>query len=114
MNDISVFLIGIGVTLIASLLVVLVIRRHIRNVLVDLTGTEPRADFWSAFTSLQLFLVPLIVAMFFPPDGGGNVSVFFQVIVQVRWSFMGLAGTLLVYGLIIIRFVQTRPSRPPS
>ena len=114
MNDVTVFLIGIGVTLFASLLVVLFIRRHIRNVLVDVTGTEPRADFWSAFTSLLLVLVPLIVAMFFPPNGDASVSIFFQVIAQVRWSLMAIAGTLIFYGLIIIWFVQTRSSQPPG
>jgi hypothetical protein len=65
MSEHAVFLVGAALTVAASLAVVW----HLRNVLVDLTGTEARAAFRVAFTSLLLVVIPLIVAMFVPPGG---------------------------------------------
>jgi hypothetical protein len=114
MNDITTFLVGASITVAASVAVILFIRRHLRKVLIDLTGTEARADFWIAFTSLLLILIPLIVAMFVPPDGRANVPVFFQVTAQLKWSLIALVATLVSYGFIIIWFVRTRqPPQPP-
>ena len=112
MNTVTIFLIAAGVTLAISMAVVLFIRRHLRNVLIDLTGTESRADFWTVFTSLMLILVPVIVAMFVPLEGRAEEQVFFQVTGVLRWSLIGLVATLVSYAFIIITFVQTRLRQP--
>ncbi len=115
MYDVTTFLIGAAITVAASVAVILFIRRHLRRVLIDLTGTEARADFWIAFTSLLLVLIPLIVALFVPPDGRSNVSVFFQITAQLKWTLIALAATLVSYGFIIIWFVRSRqPPQPPG
>jgi hypothetical protein len=114
MSTVTIFLIAASITVAISVAVVLFIRRHLRNVLIDLTGTESRADFWAAFTSLMLLLVPAIVAMFVPLNGQSDERVFFQVTGILRWSLIGLAATLVTYGFIIIWFVQTRPHQPPQ
>src|SRR5437660_1157768 len=108
MSTVTIFVIGVCITLAISMAVVLFIRRHLRNVLVDLTGTESRADFWTAFTSLMLILIPAIVAMFVPPQGGADKLVFFQITDILKWSLIALVATLISYGFIIIWFVQTR------
>lgn len=107
-----IFVIGVCMTLAISIAAVLFIRRHLRNVLIDLTGTESRADFWTAFTSLMLILIPVIVAMFVPPKRHSEEQVFFQVTGILKWSLMGLVVTLISYGFIIIWFVQTRLRQP--
>jgi hypothetical protein len=111
MNDVTIFLTTEAITLVVALGVVLFIRRHLRNVLADLTGTAERAAFWGAFTSLLLVLVPLLVVMFVPRDTGSDEPVFFRVVAQLRWSLVGLVATLVSYAMIIIWFVQTRPDQ---
>jgi hypothetical protein len=108
MNDVTIFLIAEGITLVIAVGVALFIRRPLRNVLTDLTGTAERAAFWSAFTSLLLVLVPLIVIMFVPREAADE-PVFFRLVAQLRWSLVGLVAVLLSYAFIIIWFVQTRP-----
>jgi hypothetical protein len=110
MGDEAVFLVGAALTLATSLAVVWFLRRHLRSVLLDLTGTEARAAFWLAFTSLLLVVIPLIVAMFVPRGDG---PVFFQVTALLRWSLLGLVATLLCCGLVIILFVLSRPGDRP-
>jgi hypothetical protein len=112
MTDVTVFLVAESITLAVAVAVALFIRRHMRNVLTDLTGTPERAAFWGAFTSLLLVLVPVIVVMFVPREPGSDEPAFFRVIAQLRWSMVGLVATLISYGFIIIWFVQTL--RPPS
>jgi hypothetical protein len=112
MSDMALFLITEAIVLVVSVGVTLFMRRHLRNVLTDLTGTPERAAFWSAFTSLLLVLVPLMVVMFVPRDTGSDEPVFFRVVAQLRWALVGLVATLVSYGFIIIWFVQTQPRRP--
>lgn len=114
MMDIINFLIGSTITLLASAVVVLFIRRHLRNVLIDLTGTRERAEFWTTFTGLLLVIIPLIVAMFVPPRGDPDIPALFRITSLLRWSLIGLTGTLVSCGLVIIWFVQTRPPQRSS
>ena len=110
MSDEEVFLLGAALTLAGSLGVVWFIRRHLRHILTDLTGTAARAEFWVTFTSLLLVIIPLIVAMFVPRGDG---VIFFRVTALLRWSLMGLVATLLASGFIIIVFVMSRPRDRP-
>lgn len=109
LNDMAIFLITEAITLVIAIGVALFIRRHLRNVLIDLTGTAERAAFWSAFTSLLLVLVPLIVVMFVPHESTSDEPVFFRVVAQLRWSLVALVATLVTYAFIIIWFVQSGP-----
>jgi hypothetical protein len=112
MSDVTIFVITEAITLVIALGVALFFRRHLRNILTDLTGTAERAAFWTAFTSLLLILVPLIVVMFVPRGAAADEPVFFRVVAQLRWSLVGLVATLTSYAFIIIWFVQTRPGPP--
>lgn len=112
MNDVTMFLTTEAITLAAATGVALFIRRPLRNVLTDLTGTAERAAFWSAFTSLLLVLVPLIIVMFVPRDRGSDEPLFFRMVAQLRWSLVGLVATLVSYAFVIIVFVQARPYQP--
>ena len=111
MDPVHSFLIGIGLTLVGSLAVVIYLRRHLRRILVDLCGTEPRADFWAAFSNITLVLVPLICALFKRPEGGTGSAVFFDVSAQLTWALIGLVVAVLILGFVIGRFV---PPPPPA
>jgi hypothetical protein len=108
-DEITIFLITEGLTLVIASAVALFIGRHLRNVLTDLTGTPERAAFWSAFTSLLLILIPLIVVMFVPHQSASGQMVFFCVIDQLKWSLSALVATLLSCAFVIIWFVWINP-----
>src|SRR5262245_49492680 len=112
MSDVVSFLVTEAITLAVAVGVALFIGRHLRHVLTDLTGTPERAAFWTAFTSLLLVLVPVVVAMFVPRDAGSSEPEFFRLVAQLRWSLVGLVATLVSCAFVIIWFVQMRPRRP--
>lgn len=46
------------------------LKAHLKNLLVELCGTEERASFWLAFSNVTLVLVPLIFALDYQPEFG--------------------------------------------
>jgi hypothetical protein len=109
MDEITIFLITEALTLVIAGAVALFIRRHLRNVLTDLTGTAERAAFWTAFTTLLLILIPLTVVMFVPHPSASGQAAFFCVIDQLKWSLSALVATLLSCAFVIILFVWVNP-----
>ena len=73
--------------------------------MLELNGDKERpANFWVAYTTIILILVPLIFAIWIVPDDR-DVNVFFQISKQLKWSLMGLVTSIVIIGIIIIRFV---------
>jgi len=54
MNTIGIYLLQIIVTLVISLAVVIYFRPYLERILVDLCGTQDRAQFWVVFSSILL------------------------------------------------------------
>ena len=105
MNEISIFLIGLGITALISFLIVIYFKPHLKKILLELNGDKERpANFWVAYATIILMLVPIIFAIWIVPDER-DVSVFFQISKQLKWSLMGLVSSLVIIGIIIIRFV---------
>lgn len=114
MNEIKIFLMGISITVLISLLVVGYMRPRLRKVLVDLCGNEERAEFWTVFSNVSLLLTPLLVAMHYQPMTGEGVSVFFEIINQLKWGLVGLLGSILIVGMIIKGYIPSVPVSDPS
>ena len=105
MNEIIIYLIGLSITIITSFLIVVYFKPHLKKILLELNGDKERpANFWVAYTTIILMLVPFIFAVWIVPDDR-DVSVFFQISKQLKWSLMGLVTSLIIIGIIIIRFV---------
>jgi hypothetical protein len=78
---------------------------HLKKILLELNGDKERpANFWVAYTTIILMLVPLIFAIWIVP-ADKDVSIFFQISKQLKWSLMGLVASLVIVGIIIISFV---------
>jgi len=103
MSASSLFLVGIGITLSTSLIIVIYLMNPLRRILTELCGTRERADFWLAFSNVALMLTPLIFAASFPPDSRGNWVV--EIATQLKWAFVGLLTALMISGLVISRFI---------
>jgi hypothetical protein len=73
---------------------------------VELCGTGERAAFWVAFSSISITLVPLIFAMQYTPELGGETAAVLEIAAQLKWGFAGLLGAVLVHGWILSRFIR--------
>jgi hypothetical protein len=103
MSVVSIYLAAIVLTLAVSISVVLVLRRPLQNLLVDLCGTPTRAAFWAAFSNVTLVLAPLLGAMHRRPDEGVAV---FELAAQLEWALGGLLGSVLLVGVVLARTIM--------
>ena len=86
-------------------------KQPLQRVLVDLCGTQERANFWTAFSSITLVLVPIICAMQFRPGSTSEINLSFAIIDQLKWALIGLVGTVVALGVVISKFIP-RPFTP--
>jgi hypothetical protein len=90
------------------------LKSHLRGILVDLCGTDQRADFWIAFSNVVLILVPAAFAMQFRPESNENVPILFQLNSQLKWVFNGLIASVMSLGAILALSISRRPADPGS
>ena len=112
MNETSVFLTGVGLTLGMCSLVVFYLRAPLRVLLVELCGTLERAGFWTAFSVVTLICVPLIFALQFGPESGSEVSFVLALARQLKWALAGAVMTILLLGMVLGAFIPHR--EPPG
>lgn len=91
MSQFQLYLTGVTISMVVSILVVAYIRRPLYQILTDLCGTEGRARFWAQITHLCFFLVSMLMALTYSSYPG-----------QTDYYYLGnqLGRTLL--GLIIV------------
>ncbi len=112
MTRITVFLIAVGCTALASFAAVTYLTPSLRAILKDLCGTPERANFWTAFSNLALIFTPLIFAMHATPDASVQTPAVLQIAGQFEGACIGLVSTVLVVGFVISRFIP-RPLAAP-
>ena len=106
MHDAHTFLLGLATTVVLSFAVVWYLKSSLKGILLDLCGTERRAEFWMAFTNVTLILVPIVFAMQFHSVAGENVSAVFEISYQLKWSFVGLVTSVLAIGMTVSLFIH--------
>ena len=101
------FLLGLGLTLIATFAIVAYLRSPLHNILVELCGTRERAAFWVSFSNVTITLVPLIFAMQYTPDlkAAGSTAVL-ELAAQLKWALAGLLFAVLVLGWVLRGFIR--------
>lgn len=101
MNSVSIFLVGLVLTMGVVSLALWYLRNPLLAVLIDLCGTEERARFWTAFSNITLFLLPLVLALDYRPGPNGNESGVFAVSDQLQSAIMGLIVAVFVLGMLL-------------
>jgi len=104
MSVVTVYLLAVALTLVASVVVVLLLRRPLLNLLIDLCGTQTRAAFWAAFSNVTLVLTPLLGAMHRQPGAGEPA---FELAAQLEWALGGLLASVLVVGVVLARSIAS-------
>ncbi len=113
MNLVALFLIGVGTTALVSFLTVGYLKPHLKRILIDLCGTEERANFWTAFSNITLILVPFIFAIHYHPKTGPDTTTVFEVGTQLESALIGLVVSVVTLGIVIGRFIPMGPPTGP-
>ncbi|GAB4397676.1 MAG: hypothetical protein OHK0031_17540 [Anaerolineales bacterium] len=114
MTPILYFLGQLTLTLMISLALAAALRRSLRPVLIDLCGTEARAQFWTVFSVFLLVIVPLIFGLGFQPEASDPAALFFALAGQLRWNLFGFALALTGIGAALAFFALVAPRPQPK
>lgn len=111
MNTIVSYLVQLVVTFIVVSVIVGYIRPHLRRVLVDLCGTEERAQFWTVFSNILLIGMPMIFALNYKPVSMNTEELFFDVAGKLSGNLGGLLLALVCIGIIVSFFALVAPKQ---
>ena len=114
MNTIVSYLIQLALTFTVVSLIVGYLRPHLRRVLVDLCGTEDRAQFWTMFSNILLIGMPMIFAMNYRPQFSNTEDLFFDVAGKLSGNLGGLLLALVCIGIIVSFFALVAPKQPKA
>lgn len=106
MNELTLFAVEITISLLVSVCVVYILNKSFHNVLVDLCGTEVRAQFWLIYSNLMLVIAPLLTTIIF----GKSHKVLEASFTFYKTAFgsvlFGVFISLLIIGLQITKYIS--------
>ena len=95
---------AVGVTLLASALLVVYLHRGLVKVLEGGGGHPDRATFWAGFAHALLILIPLVVQLsFVDPTAARSEagSGLWLTLAHLKWGLIGLVGTLALVAALV-------------
>ena len=114
MNTIISFLIQVSLAVALTSIIVSYIRPYLRKVLVDLCGTEERAQFWTVFSNIILVGLPLLISLTYQPEANKAEELFFEITHRISGNMLGFLFSLLGVGLIVSVFALVAPRQKES
>ena len=109
MNTIFSFLIQLAITLAVISLIVGYLRPHLHKILMDLCGTEERAQFWTVFSNILLLGIPVIFALNYRPEAKTAEDLFFEVAGKLSGNLGGLLFATVCIGVAVSFFALVAP-----
>lgn len=109
MNTILYFIVQAALTLVVSALIAGYLRRFLRNALVDLCGTEERAQFWTSFSNVLLIGMPMVFALNYKPEADSFETAFLEIAGKLGGNLAGLLFVLLGLGFAVSIFALFAP-----
>ena len=89
---------ALGLTLALSVTALAVIRRPLFTVLEYICGTDVGARFWTAYSSVLIFLAPLFLVAIMLRAGGDPVA---EVQATIATAAVGLIAAFVIMGLAV-------------
>lgn len=114
MNTILYFVLQIVLTLIIVGLIVGYLRPFLKRILVDLCGTEDRAQFWTAFSNILLFGLPLLFSLNFRSTALNDEELFFEVAAKISGNIGAMLFALVGIGIFVSFFALFAPKTPKA
>lgn len=110
MNSLSFFMIEVALCFGISASLIYLLKPLLREVLVDICGTQTRADFWVMFTQLMLIISPLLIVIYFAPTEGlveiNTAKVMKDALFQ---TLLGDFIALILIGQVIWKSISLSP-----
>jgi len=108
------YFLEVTITLAACLLIVAYLRPFLKKILVDLCGTEERAQFWAAFSNTLLVGLPMFFALAYRPEASNAEQLFFEITQKLSGNMGGFLAALIASGMVIAFFSLFAPRTPKA
>jgi hypothetical protein len=109
MNTIFAFLIEVIATFLICILTFRYLRPFLHRVLVDLCGTEERAQFWTVFSSIVLIGLPILIGLMYHPEASNSEELFFELTRRISGNLISFMFALVGIGFIVSFFALVAP-----
>lgn len=109
MNTIFAFLLEVIITCAICVLTFRYLRPLLNRVLIDLCGTEERAQFWTVFSSIILIGLPLLFDLMYHPEAQKAEELFFELTRRISGNLIGFMFALVGIGFIVSFFALVAP-----
>lgn len=108
MNPLVLFIVEVMLCISISLSMVYLLKPLLREILVEICGTETRAEFWVMFTQLMLIISPLLIVIYFAPTQDTlNINLAEAMQDTLFRSLLGDFIALTMIGQVIWRSIKT-------
>jgi len=114
MNSIFAFLLEVVITFVICVLTFRYLRPFLNRVLIDLCGTEDRAQFWTAFASIILIGLPLLFGLMYHPEAQKAEELFFELTHRISSNLISFVLALVCIGIIVSFFALVAPRAKES
>lgn len=105
MNVTYLFLIEVFISVLPSLLIIGFWSKPLRLILLDLCGTEARAEFWLVYSNLMLLITPLLFVFMFGLSSNSEGVTFPFLKYAFGCAIFGDFFSMLAIGLQISKFI---------
>ena len=105
MSPVTAFVTGLLLTMGLVFVALLYLRNPLLAILTDLCGTVERARFWTAFSNITLFFVPMALALDRRPMSGEAEPPVFAIGDQLEYAVIGLVVAVMVVGIVLSRYI---------
>ncbi len=109
MNQFAAFGLDLVLTVLVTLLLFVYLRLSLHRILIDLCGSELRARFWLAFSSLVLIGIPAASALGYRPEFSSADALFFDFTRQLGQNLISFLMALVGLGIVVGFFALVAP-----
>ena len=109
MNTIFAFAIEVVITFAICTLTFHYLRPFLKRILVDLCGTEERAQFWTVFSNILLVGCPLLISLMYQPQALNAEELFFELTRRTSGNLFGFMFALMAIGFTVSIFALFAP-----
>jgi cytochrome bd-type quinol oxidase subunit 2 len=111
MSAVSALFIGLAVMLLVATGVLLLLRKSLHQLLVEICGEEHRARFWGQLYSASLLLTVGLAGILFPPEEGQVNNMLYSLLPMFRAALVGLLLCLGILAMTMVQFIVENDRR---
>jgi hypothetical protein len=108
----TTFFVGSAIAMGIVLAVIWYLRKPLQAILTELCGKPERARFWSAFSHVTLFLIPLIAVLSRGTELPFRQSGVFAISEQIKAGMTGLVCSVVTLGVVLSVYIARYIASP--